>query len=256
MRIALGLAYDGTGLQGYQTQAVGLTVQDQLEAALARFCLAPVATVVAGRTDAGVHARGQVVHLDAPCERPLWSWVRGVNAFLPAAIRIRWAASVPADFHARYAARSRTYRYRIHNEPVDCPLRARHSTWVFQPLMLAPMQEAARQLLGEHDFTSFRSSQCQAASPVRRLNRFEVHQEGTDFWLEIEANAFLQHMVRNLVGSLVEVGRGVQPVGWLRDLLDARDRAQAARTFPAQGLCLWSVAYDLDFEATPRLPLT
>lgn len=255
MRIALGLAYDGTGLQGYQTQPGGATVQDQLEAALARFCETEVPTVAAGRTDAGVHAQGQVVHLDAPCERPLWSWVRGVNTFLPPAIRVRWAAAVPDDFHARFSARSRTYRYCIHNEPVDCPLRARFSTWVFQPLMLETMRAAAQRLIGEHDFTSFRAAECQASSPIRRLDRFEVHQHGTDIWVEVEANAFLHHMVRNLVGSLVEVGRGAQPVGWLRSLLEAKDRTAAARTFPAQGLCLWSVAYDHTFVAEPPIVL-
>jgi tRNA pseudouridine38-40 synthase len=162
---------------------------------------------------------------------------------------------VPDDFHARFSARSRTYRYRIHNEPVDCPLRARFSTWVFQPLMLETMRAAAQRLIGEHDFTSFRAAECQASSPIRRLDRFEVHQHGTDIWVEVEANAFLHHMVRNLVGSLVEVGRGAQPVGWLRSLLEAKDRTAAARTFPAQGLCLWSVAYDHTFVAEPPIVL-
>ena len=248
MKLALGLEYDGTDFHGWQTQPSGNTIQDHLEAALAAFVGSPVETVSAGRTDAGVHASGQVVHFETHIDRPLWNWVRGVNAFLPAAIRVRWAHPVPDDFHARFSARSRTYTYSIYNHPVDSPLRARFATWVFQPLDVAAMQAAADCLLGEHDFTAFRAAECQAASPVRDLQQAHWTQDGSLIVLQIRANAFLHHMVRNIVGSLFEVGRGARPAAWMAELLAARDRTAAGRTFPAQGLCLRHVEYDQVFS--------
>jgi tRNA pseudouridine38-40 synthase len=248
MKLALGLEYDGTDFHGWQTQPSGNTIQDHLEAALAAFVGSPVETVSAGRTDAGVHASGQVVHFETHIDRPLWNWVRGVNAFLPAAIRVRWAHPVPDDFHARFSARSRTYTYSIYNHPVDSPLRARFATWVFQPLDVAAMQAAADCLLGEHDFTAFRAAECQAASPVRDLQQAQWTQDGSLIVLQIRANAFLHHMVRNIVGSLFEVGRGARPAAWMAELLAARDRTAAGRTFPAQGLCLRHVEYDQVFS--------
>ncbi len=248
MKLALGLEYDGTDFHGWQTQPSGNTIQDHLEAALAAFVGSPVETVSAGRTDAGVHASGQVVHFETHIDRPLWNWVRGVNAFLPAAIRVRWAHPVPDDFHARFSARSRTYTYSIYNHPVDSPLRARFATWVFQPLDVAAMQSAADCLLGEHDFTAFRAAECQAASPVRDLQQAQWTQDGSLIVLQIRANAFLHHMVRNIVGSLFEVGRGARPAAWMAELLAARDRTAAGRTFPAQGLCLRHVEYDQVFS--------
>ena len=248
MKLALGLEYDGTDFHGWQTQPSGNTIQDHLEAALAAFVGSPVETVSAGRTDAGVHASGQVVHFETHIDRPLWNWVRGVNAFLPAAIRVRWAHPVPDDFHARFSARSRTYSYSIYNHPVDSPLRARFATWVFQPLDVAAMQAAADCLLGEHDFTAFRAAECQAASPVRDLQQAQWTQDGSLIVLQIRANAFLHHMVRNIVGSLFEVGRGARPAAWMAELLAARDRTAAGRTFPAQGLCLRHVEYDQVFS--------
>ena len=248
MKLALGLEYDGTDFHGWQTQPSGNTIQDHLEAALAAFVGSPVETVSAGRTDAGVHASGQVAHFETHINRPLWNWVRGVNAFLPAAIRVRWAHPVPDDFHARFSARSRTYTYSIYNHPVDSPLRARFATWVFQPLDVAAMQAAADCLLGEHDFTAFRAAECQAASPVRDLQQAQWTQDGSLIVLQIRANAFLHHMVRNIVGSLFEVGRGARPAAWRAELLAARDRTAAGRTFPAQGLCLRHVEYDQSFS--------
>lgn len=248
MKLALGLEYDGTDFHGWQTQPSGNTIQDHLEAALADFVGSPVETVSAGRTDAGVHASGQVVHFETSIDRPLWNWVRGVNAFLPAAIRVRWAHPVPDDFHARFSARSRTYTYSIYNHPIDSPLRARFATWVFQPLDIAAMQAGADCLLGEHDFTAFRAAECQAASPVRDLQQAQWTQDGSVIVLQIRANAFLHHMVRNIVGSLFEVGRGARPAAWMAELLAARDRTAAGRTFPAQGLCLRHVEYDQSFS--------
>ncbi|NBT74911.1 MAG: tRNA pseudouridine(38-40) synthase TruA [Betaproteobacteria bacterium] len=253
MKIALGLAYDGTHFNGYQTQPQGNTIQDHLERAICAFLeVGSIATVAAGRTDAGVHASGQVVHLQTNIERPLWNWVRGVNTFLPASIRVRWAAPVPDDFHARFSARSRSYTYTLLNEPVDSPLHQRFATWVFQPLDHSRMNAAAQLLLGEHDFSAFRAAECQAASPIRILSRCEVQREGSLVRLFIEGNAFLHHMVRNIVGSLVEIGRGAQPVEWMGQLLASQDRSAAGRTFAPQGLCLVSVAYDHPFLCVPE----
>mgnify|MGYP001160706220 CR=1 FL=1 len=257
MRIALGLAYDGTTYNGYQTQPGGNTIQDQLEVALAKFLETgeAVQTVAAGRTDAGVHARGQVVHLETTAERPLWNWVRGVNTFLPDGIRVRWAAHAPGDFHARFSATSRRYSYSILNEPVDLPLVSRFATWVFQPLDVERMNAACADVLGEHDFSAFRAAECQAASPVRIITRCEWEQPAADhrrLVFHIQGNAFLHHMVRNLVGSLVEIGRGARPVDWMASLLQGRDRTQAARTFPAQGLCLEEVEYDEALICVPE----
>lgn len=257
MRLALGLAYDGTDFQGYQTQPSGQSVQDHLEGALAFFLAVPrettrLCTTAAGRTDAGVHARGQVVHFDTEADRPEWNWVRGLNSALPASIRVRWAARVEQGFHARFDATRRAYTYDIINAPVDDPLRHRYATWVFQPLDAAAMHRAAQHLVGEHDFSSFRAAECQAKTPVRRIDAIGVERRGDLVRLSIEGNAFLHHMVRNIVGSLVEVGRGAQPEDWMAELLRARDRGQAARTFPAQGLCLTQVTYPKAFACEPE----
>jgi tRNA pseudouridine38-40 synthase len=244
VRIALGLEYDGTDWNGWQTQPDGRTVQDRLEAAIAAFAGAPHDTICAGRTDAGVHARGQVVHLDTLIDRPDWNWVRGLNAHLPASIAVRWARPVDPSFHARFSAVIREYRYRILLSPTRSPLQDRQATWFYRPLDVQAMQRAARILEGEHDFSAFRSADCQAHSPVRRLERIELDHEGEVLVIVVRANAFLHHMVRNLVGSLVEVGRGAASQDWLRQVLDSRDRTRAARTFPARGLCLERVEYD------------
>ncbi|MDP4677653.1 MAG: tRNA pseudouridine(38-40) synthase TruA [Burkholderiaceae bacterium] len=251
-RLALGLAYDGTHFQGWQTQPSGASVQDHLERALASFVGEPVACVCAGRTDAGVHAKGQVVHIDVEVERPVWNWVRGVNSFLPSGIRVQWASPVAPDFHARFSARSRAYRYTLYNHAVDSPLQSRFATWVFQPLDHLAMHAAAQALVGEHDFSSFRAAQCQAQSPVRRLSSVIVSRDNRLVTIDIRANAFLHHMVRNIVGSLVAVGQGVQKEDHLANLLAVKDRRLADRTFPAQGLCLEHVEYDQLFVCEPE----
>ena len=248
MKLALGLEYDGTDFEGWQTQPSGKSIQDHLEKALAAFVGMPVHTVSAGRTDAGVHASGQVVHIETTVLRPVWNWVRGVNSFLPPTVRVRWAQLVPDDFHARFSARSRSYSYEIYNHPVDSPLQRRFSTWVFQPLDVSAMQSGVNMLLGEHDFSTFRSADCQAPSPIRHLQYAQFHRDGSMIRLDIRANAFLHHMVRNIVGSLFEVGRGARPPEWMAEILAAKDRSAAARTFPPQGLCLRRVAYDSGFK--------
>ncbi len=244
VRIALGLEYDGTDWNGWQTQPDGRTVQDRLEAAIEAFVGSRHDTICAGRTDAGVHARGQVVHLDTGIDRPDWSWIRGLNAHLPASIAVRWAKPVSPAFHARFSAVMREYRYRILLAPTRSPLQDRQATWFYRPLDIPEMQAAARILEGEHDFSAFRSADCQARSPVRRLERIEMAREGEVLVIVVRANAFLHHMVRNLVGSLVEVGRGAANRDWLHRVLASGDRTLAARTFPARGLCLERVEYD------------
>lgn len=244
MRFALGLAYDGSGFPGWQTQAAGNAVQDRVEASLSILAGHAVSTVCAGRTDAGVHALRQVIHFDSDARRPLNAWVRGGNARLPDTVSIQWARRVPADFHARFGARSRTYRYLIRCAQAPHPLWRDRAGWVFRPLDPALMAEAAAHLVGRHDFSAFRSAQCQAATPVRTLSRLDVLQRGDFVELTVCANAFLHHMVRNLVGALVHVGTRRQPPVWVAEVLAARRRALAAPTFSPAGLYLAGVDYD------------
>ncbi|HET7362695.1 MAG TPA: tRNA pseudouridine(38-40) synthase TruA [Burkholderiales bacterium] len=243
-RIAIGLEYDGSCFLGWQTQPGGGTVQDVLQAALAAIAGEPVTVFGAGRTDRGVHARGQVAHFDTSAVRPDTAWVRGVNAFLPEAVAVLWARPVDAEFHARFSAVARTYRYRLDNRPVRPALAARRAGWYHAPLDVEAMRAAARALLGEHDFSAFRAAECEAASPVRTVHSLDISREGERIELVIRANAFLHHMVRNIVGSLVYVGAGKQPPGWIADVLAARDRSKAAPTFAPEGLYLERVEYD------------
>lgn len=254
-RIALGIQYDGNGWRGWQTQPGGGTVQDTLEAALKRFALVDLRTTCAGRTDAGVHAFEQVVHFDTGLERDMFSWVRGVNAFLPPSIAVRWACHVPGDdehghggFHARFSAVSRTYRYLIYNHPVRSPLMAGRAGWVFRHLDIARMQRASAFLLGTHDFSAFRAAECQAKTPVKTLHSIAVERRGDLITLTLTANAFLHHMVRNIVGSLVVIGAGNQAPEWMGEILAARDRSRAAPTFMPDGLYLARIGYDARWE--------
>lgn len=249
-RLALGLTYDGSAWQGWQTQPHGRTVQDTLEAALTRFADMPVATVCAGRTDTGVHAAAQVIHIDTNAIRREESWVRGVNALLPSSIAVRWAQPVPDTFHARFSATSRTYMYLLWCDRVRSPLWAGRAGWCFQPLDIQAMRQAAAALLGEHDFSSFRSSQCQARHPVRTLHRLDIDARGPFIVFTLRANAFLHHMVRNLMGALLQVGQGKQPVAWMASLLAARDRTQGAATFMPDGLYLSAIEYPSEFGLT------
>ena len=244
MRIALGVEYEGSGFCGWQSQAGGGAVQDALEAALSMVADAPTRVVCAGRTDAGVHAIGQVVHFDTDAVRPDTAWVRGVNAHLPASVAVRWAKPVPDDFHARCSARGRRYRYLLLNRGERPGLMAKRVGWFHRPLDADTMRAAAALLLGEHDFSGFRSVECQAKSPVKTLRRADVARHGDLLVFDFEASAFLHHMVRNIVGALVYVGKGAHPPEWLGELLAGRDRARAAPTFEACGLYFAGVDYD------------
>ena len=253
MRIALGIEYDGTPFQGWQSQPGGRTVQDALEAALGAIAGEAARVVCAGRTDTGVHARAQVVHFDTPVERPGSAWVKGVNGHLPPQIAVLWAAQVADDFHARFSAQKRRYDYFLLNRPVRSALEVSRMGWFHLPLDLEAMRAGARYLTGEHDFSAFRSSECQAKSPVRTISRLDLTQCGDVFQFTFEANAFLHHMVRNIVGTLVYIGKGKHAPGWAAQLLASRTRAFAAPTFSPCGLYLSQIDYDARF-ALPAFP--
>lgn len=242
-RIALGLEYDGTAYNGWQTQPHAPSIQDRVDAALSQVADHAVACVAAGRTDTGVHARGQVVHFDSPARRGARAWILGLNSLLPDDIAAQWVREVPADFHARYSAIRRWYRYRVLNQPLRSPLERHRAWWVHRPLDLAAMQAAASELLGEHDFSAFRAAACQSRTAVRALYRLDLQRHGPVIHIDCEANAFLHHMVRNIVGTLVRVGRGERDPGWVRRLLAARDRRLSGMTAPACGLTLMAVRY-------------
>ena len=243
-RWALGLSYRGQHYHGWQSQADGRTVQDALQAALAAFATVPLMTVCAGRTDSGVHALNQVVHIDTRLQREPSSWVRGTNRFLPRDIAVQWAQPVSAGFHARNSARGRCYRFVVLQSPVRPALEHGLCGWSFRPLDGPAMRLAARHLLGEHDFTSFRAADCQSPTPIKTLRAINITQRGAYWCFDFDANAFLHHMVRNLMGSLLMVGTGRQTPGWMADVLAARSRALAAPTFPADGLYFVGPYYD------------
>ncbi len=252
MRIALGIEYDGSGFCGWQTQADGCAVQDRLEAALAQIAGTPVATICAGRTDAGVHALAQVVHFDCTVARPDSAWVRGVNALLPPALAVTWAQRVPPGFSARFSATARRYRYVLLNHPVRPAADHGRVGWFHVPLDVHYMRTAGTCLLGTHDFSAFRSSQCQARSPVRTLTSLDIQTHAPYLTIDVCANGFLHHMVRNIVGSLIYIGSGRQPAAWMLELLAARDRTRAAPTFDAAGLYLTGVDYDVAWNLPQR----
>lgn len=254
MRLALGISYNGQGYEGWQSQASGLTVQDHLEAALTRFAAQPVTTLCAGRTDAGVHGLMQVVHLDTPLDREPFSWVRGTNTFLPPDIAVQWACPVPDDFHARGSATGRRYAYVLLASPVRPGVEAGRVGWVFRPVDVDAMREAAALLVGEHDFTSFRASACQAKSPVKTLRGISITQRGAYWRFEFEANAFLHHMIRNIMGCLVQIGQGKKPPEWMAEVLAARDRRAAAPTFSPDGLYFLGPRYDAHWGIPDRTP--
>lgn len=243
MRVALGIEYDGTGFLGWQRLSHGPTVQGAVEAALSSVADHAVDVTCAGRTDSGVHARCQVVHFDSNAQRSERAWMLGVNSQLPDAIAVRWAVAVGDDFHARYGARARRYRYTILNRPARPALEARYVAWERHTLDADAMERAAAALIGEHDFSAFRTIACQSRTPFRNVHALCVTRSEDRIDIDIEANAFLHHMVRNIVGSLLPIGRGERPVEWLGELLEGRNRRVAGPTAAAAGLCFVAPRY-------------
>lgn len=262
MRIAIGLEYNGRDFAGWQLQSDDAqgrsvrTVQGVLESALASVAAAPIRVHVAGRTDAGVHASAQVAHFDTAATRTEYSWVRGANSNLPNDVAVLWAREIAPEFHARFSATGRTYRYVILNRSQRPALLAGRVSWDYRPLDVARMQTAAMHLVGTHDFTSFRAMQCQAKNPVRELRRLTLARAGDYIALTIEANAFLHHMVRNIAGALAAVGAGEREPAWVADVLAARDRTAAGVTAPPDGLYLAAIEYPAHFglPAAPSAP--
>lgn len=246
-RWAAGVEYDGTPWLGWQRQKDGPSVQEKLEKALGFVADHPLELTCAGRTDAGVHATAQVVHFDTASRREAHAWILGGNTNLPDSIAIRWAQPVAPAFHARFAARSRRYRYVVANRPVRPGLEAGRVAWWRRPLDVARMQEAARHFVGEQDFTSLRAAACQAKSPVRRVHELTVRRRGEYVLVDVHANAFLHHMVRNIAGVLLAVGDGRAQPDWPREVLAARDRRQSGITAPAGGLYFVQVEYPPEF---------
>ena len=254
MRLALGLSYRGTAYHGWQSQPDGRTVQDHVEKALSAFADREVRTVCAGRTDTGVHALNQVVHLDTEVDREPFSWVRGSNRYLPADIAVQWCRPVSESFHARNAARGRRYAYLLLESPVRPAIEQGAAGWVFRPLDGDAMRAAAARLIGEHDFSAFRAAECQAASPVKTLRRLDIHRRGAYWRFEFDASAFLHHMVRNLMGCLIAVGQGSRPPDWVGEVLASRRRETAAPTFAADGLYFLGPYYDAALGLPERTP--
>jgi tRNA pseudouridine38-40 synthase len=246
LRIAIGIEYDGTAYNGWQRQRTGIGVQQRLEEAIAKVADATVEVTCAGRTDTGVHASGQVGHFDTVAERTDRGWLLGINSNLPDDINVSWVRRVSDEFHARYSATARSYRYVILNRLVRSALHRTRAWWVYQPLDDKLMHEAAQALLGEHDFSAFRAAGCQASRPLREITSISVRREEDWVILEITANAFLQHMVRNITGTLVAIGAGDEKPGWISEVLQSRDRTRGGIAAPAHGLTLVSVTYPED----------
>ncbi len=252
MRIVLGVEYDGSAFCGWQSQPQACGVQDALDSALTGVASEPVVTSCAGRTDAGVHALAQVAHFDTAAQRPLSAWTRGANALLPEGVAVIWAKQVPQDFHARFSATGRRYVYWLLSRPQRPGLMHKRVGWFHQALDIDAMRRASRCLIGQHDFSAFRAAECQAKTPVKVLKELQITRRGEMIRFEFSADAFLQHMVRNIVGSLIYVGCGRQPSGWLDELLQSRDRKRAAPTFSPAGLYLAGVEYDPVWALPPH----
>ncbi len=252
MRVAAIVEYDGSKFSGWQLQPGDRTIQGCVEQALSKVADETVRVIVAGRTDAGVHACAQVIHFDCRARRRDYEWLRGANSNLPRDVALLWAGEVDASFHARFSATGRCYRYVVLNRPVRPTYLAGRVTWEYRPLDIAPMQQASRDLVGTHDFSSFRAVQCQAKSPVRELRRLSVTRQGALVFIDASANAFLHHMVRNIAGVLMAIGAGERVPQWAQEVLATRDRTLGGSTAPADGLYLTSVEYPQQF-AIPRL---
>ena len=252
MRIAAILEYDGSGFSGWQRQEQVRSVQATVEEALSKVADEPIQVIVAGRTDTGVHALAQVIHFDTSAARSDYSWARGANSNLPADVALLWVGTVDEGFHARFSATGRHYHYVILNRPIRPTYLARRVTHEYRLLDVRPMQEAAKHLIGEHDFTSFRATECQAKSPVRELREIEVTRHGEFIHVRAHANAFLQHMVRNIAGVLMTIGAGERKPDWAKEVLAARDRRAGGVTAAPDGLYLREIEYPGEFKL-PRL---
>jgi tRNA pseudouridine38-40 synthase len=251
-RMAVGLEYAGTRYAGWQSQPSAATVQVLVESALGKVAAEPVSLVCAGRTDAGVHAVGQIAHFDTTSRRSMRAWMLGANSELPRDISVSWTRPVPSHFHARYCAEARTYRYFIFNRASRSGLLSSRATWIQRPLDESLMAQAAAALAGEHDFSAFRAAECQAKSPIRRMERLSVERYGDWVAIEATANAFLHHMMRNIAGLLIRIGKGDAPAAWAAEVLAGRDRRLGAATAPAAGLYLWHVRYPEGFQIPPQ----
>jgi tRNA pseudouridine38-40 synthase len=254
MRLALGISYHGQAYEGWQSQPSGRTVQDQVERARAQFAAQPVSTVCAGRTDAGVHALMQVVHFDTALQREEFSWIRGTNRFLPGDIAVQWARPVPDAFHARASAVARRYTYVVLESPVRPSVDTGRVGWVFRPLDADAMREAASLLVGRHDFSSFRAAGCQARTPLKTIAGIGISRRGAYWRFDFEADAFLHHMIRNIMGCLLVIGQGQQAAAWIGQVLAARDRDAAAPTFSPDGLYFLGPVYGPQWNLPERTP--
>ena len=248
MKLALGIEYDGSNFHGWQYQGDVRSVQECLERALSKVADHPVTVHCAGRTDTGVHATGQVVHFETPAVRSTRSWLLGTNVNLPADVAVNWVQEVSEGFHARFSAISRHYEYRILNRPTRSAIWRQRAVWQHHPLDEQVMHEAAQALVGTHDFSSYRALACQAKHPVRTIHRLAVCREGDSVTIQVHANAFLHHMVRNIAGVLMAIGKGEQPVSWAREILELRDRTRGGVTAPPQGLYLTRVEYPGEYQ--------
>jgi tRNA pseudouridine38-40 synthase len=251
LRVAAGIEYDGTAYNGWQRQRTGLGVQQRLEEALGRVASESIDVICAGRTDTGVHASGQVVHFDTAADRSDRGWLLGINTNLPDDINVTWVQPVRDDFHARFSATSRSYRYVMLNRLARSALSRNRAWWLYQPLDEKLMHDAAQALHGQHDFSAFRAAGCQASRPVREITSINVTRDGDWVILEVTANAFLQHMVRNIAGTLAAIGSGEEPPARIDEILASRDRSEGGATAPPHGLTLTSVAYPEEFGVPP-----
>ncbi len=247
MRIAIGIEYDGTAYNGWQRQRTGNGVQELIEKALSGVADEPIEVTCAGRTDSGVHATGQVAHFDSDSERSDRAWLLGANSSLPGDIAVTWARGVDEEFHARFSATSRSYRYVILNRPVRSALHRNRAWWVCQPLDVALMNEAAQALMGKHDFSAFRAAGCQASTPNREIMSVAIERDGDWLTVALTANAFLQHMVRNITGTLVAIGLGEKPPRWLAEVLEGKDLNRGGIAAPSHGLTLVGAQYPQEY---------
>lgn len=254
MRIALEVEYDGSRYHGWQAQTGLHTVQQVIETALSRVADHDISVVCAGRTDTGVHATNQIIHFDSDKERTIRSWIHGANSYLPKDVCIKWGREMPDEFHARYSALSRRYRYIIYNSAIRPALFRGNMTWQYRQLDHRDMHDAGQFLLGEHDFTSFRSVECQSRTPMRNVMNLQVIRKGDLLMIDITANAFLHHMVRNIAGVLIAIGSGKKNSLWVKEVLAARDRRLGAETAPPYGLYLVGVTYPSEYSITPMTP--